>query len=61
MKIAYEILALEIDKLYPPHYTLKPGETAEKHCEFIAEFIRACGWTESEYIDEYIHRGLIAN
>lgn len=58
-RVQYEVLALEVDKLYPPYYTLKPGETPEDRCEFIAEFIQACGWTEEEYIDEYNHRATV--
>ena len=60
-RVQYEVLALEVDKLYPPYYNLKPGETAEEHCEYIAEFIRACGWTEEEYINEYGRRSTLGN
>jgi hypothetical protein len=58
LKLPYAVLSLEVDKLYPPHYELKPGETAESHCEDITDFIEACGWTVEEYLEEYIHRGL---
>lgn len=57
VKIKYEILAIEIDKLYPPHYILKDGETIEQHLAYIDAFIESTGWTSEEYIDEYIHRG----
>ena len=58
LKVQYEILALEVDKLYPPHYVLKPGETIEEHLLYIEEFIYSCGWTPEEYLEEYIHRGI---
>lgn len=58
LKVPYEILALEVDKLYPPHYKLKPGETIEQHLMDIEAFIESCGWTTEEYLEEYIHRGL---
>ena len=51
-RIPYEVMALEVEKLYqkdfPPH---DPAITA--HCEFIAEFIRSCGWTEEEYWERW--------
>lgn len=45
-----EYVMREVDKLYEKQFD--PSQTAaiEAHCEFIAEFIRACGWTEEEYI-----------
>lgn len=58
LKVSYEVLALELDKLYPPHYTLKPGETIEQHIMDIHDFIESCGWTTEEYLEEYIHRSL---
>lgn len=52
-KIPYNIMALEVEKLYqkdfPPH---DPAIAA--HCEYIAEFIRSCGWTEEEYWDRWV-------
>lgn len=58
LKVPYEVMALEVDKLYPPHYQLKPGETIEQHLMDIETFIESCGWTTEEYLEEYIHRGL---
>lgn len=58
LKVPYEILAVEVDKLYPPYYTLKPGETIDQHLADIETLICACGWTPEEYLEEYIHRSL---
>lgn len=58
LKVPYEVMALEVDKLYPPHYDLKPGETIEQHLMDIEAFIESCGWTTEEYLEEYIHRSL---
>lgn len=58
LKVPYEIMAVEVDKLYPPHYVLKQGETIEQHLMDIETFIESCGWTTEEYLSEYIHRGL---
>lgn len=52
-RVPYEILAVEIEKLYakefPPH-----DPAISNHCAFIAEFIRSCGWTEEEYWDRWV-------
>ena len=56
-KVQYEILAYEVDKMYPPHYVFKPGETIEQHLLDIETLIESCGWTTEEYLAEYIHRG----
>lgn len=58
LKIPYEVMAPEVDKLYPPHYELKSGETIEEHLLYIETFIQACGWTTEDYMEEYIHRSL---
>ncbi len=58
LKVPYEIMAVEVDKMYPPHYTLKPGETIEQHLLDIETFIESCGWTPEEYLEEYIHRAV---
>lgn len=57
-KVPYAVLALEVDKLYPPHYVLKEGETIEQHLMDIEAFVESCGWTTEEYLEEYIHRSL---
>lgn len=59
MRIQYEILAVEVSKLYPPHYTLKSNETIDQHLMDIETFIRSCGWSVEEYMEEYIHRGVM--
>lgn len=45
-----EYVMREVDKLYEKQFEDHETNAIEKHCEFIAEFIRACGWTEEEYI-----------
>jgi hypothetical protein len=55
-KIPYEIMAYQVELLYqkdfPPH-----DAAITAHCEFIAEFIKSCGWTEDEYFDRWIQEG----
>lgn len=56
LRVPYEVMAVEVDKMYPPHYVLKPGETLDDHLMDIESFIESCGWTTEEYLEEYIHR-----
>jgi hypothetical protein len=55
-KVPFAVLAVEVDKLYPPHYVLKPGETIEQHLMDIEGFIESCGWTIEEYMEQYIRK-----
>jgi hypothetical protein len=57
-KVAYEIVAIHVDTMYPPHYVLKENETIEQHLIDIEAFIEACGWTTEEFSQEYIDRGM---
>lgn len=56
LKVPFEYVMIEVEKMYPPHYQLKPGETIEQHLMDIEEFIETCGWTTEEFISEDIHR-----
>lgn len=50
MKLSYEYVSKEVDKLYEKEFDLNESKTIDAHCEFIVSFINACGWTEEEYI-----------
>lgn len=56
-KIQYELVALEVEKLYgkifPPD---APNKEVEDHCEYIAKYIESCGWDTDDYMSEYIRR-----
>lgn len=58
MKISYEIVATEVDKLYQKDFPDGAHKAIEEHCEFISVFIESCGWTVEEFVEEYVHRGL---
>ena len=58
MKIPYEVLALEVDKLYQKEFGPSDHTSIEEHLKFIETFIESCGWEVEEYMAEYIHRGL---
>lgn len=50
MKIKYEVLAIEVEKLYLKKFNVDQIDEIEAHCNYIIEFIRSAGWTEEEYI-----------
>lgn len=51
MKLSYEYVSRVVDKLYEKEFELDDVEAIEKHCDFIREFINACGWDENELLD----------
>lgn len=48
MKVPYSQLSFEVDKLY--NYKLTDEKEIEEHCEYIRQFIEACGWEVEDYI-----------
>lgn len=50
MRQPVEYLLKEVDKLYEKKVS---GAAIDDHCDFIAAFIRACGYTEEDYIRAY--------
>jgi hypothetical protein len=50
LKLPFDYVDREVDKLYQKEFDSSEVDAINKHCEFIADFIRACGWTEDEYI-----------
>lgn len=53
-KIAYPILAMEVERLYQVQFDENDMEAIEKHIDFIATFIRSAGWDEEEYLDRWL-------
>jgi hypothetical protein len=59
MKMSYLQLSLEVDKLYAKQFPPSvPNSVIEEHCNFIASFIEAAGWTTDEYFSEYIKHSM---
>lgn len=50
VKVPWEILSPEIDKLYAKEFDPKQSALISEHCEFIVEYLHSCGWDEEEYI-----------
>lgn len=50
IKIPYEVLAIQIDKLYEKEFESHDLSGIDKQCDFIATFIQACGWDEESFV-----------
>jgi len=49
-KLPYEYVARYVDELYEYPLNDSSEEEIVEHCEFIREFINACGWDEDELL-----------
>jgi len=62
-KLPYEYVFRQVDKLYEKHFyfdELDP-EDIDRNDKAIGAFIRACGWTEEEFIRAIFERGIPSN
>lgn len=50
-KLPYEQLSVEVEKLYSKPFEESNTKGILDHCEFIRNFIEACGWSVDEYIE----------
>lgn len=50
MKLPFEYVAREVDKLYDKSFEQSEVNAINEHCEFIRDFIHACGWSEDELL-----------
>lgn len=49
-KIPFPILNLEVAKLYEKEFVPSDLKGIDNHCQFIRDFINACGWDETDFI-----------
>lgn len=59
IKIPYFQVAFEVEKLYQKKIDFSNTKTINEHCEFITDFIEACGYSIEEYCNLYWHDGNI--
>jgi hypothetical protein len=50
IKQPYYYVAAQVDKLYEKKFDESDTISINKHCEFIADYINACGYAEEEFI-----------
>lgn len=48
-RIPFEIMTIEVDKLYDKWFAEEDENALSKHIDFIRVFINSCGWSEEEY------------
>jgi len=53
-KISYPILALQIEKLYQKKFPDDNELEIERHIKYIADYIKACGWDEEEFLNRWM-------
>lgn len=53
-KIPYEILSLEVEKLYAVEFPEGiSNRVIEDHCNLISTLIEGCGWDVTEYLNRW--------
>lgn len=53
-KISYEILSLEVEKLYAREFPEgTSNRVIEDHCNLISTLIESCGWDITEYLNRW--------
>jgi len=50
MKTSYEILSIQVDKLYNDNVNLSEENDINDFLNYIETFIVACGWTVDDFI-----------
>lgn len=52
MKLPFEYVSREVDKLYDQVIDQSDIDGINKHCLFILDFIHACGWREDDLLNQ---------
>ena len=52
LKIQFEIVFLEVERMRVHSMNLKSDLEIENHCKFVANYIQCCGWEENEFWEE---------
>lgn len=51
-RVSYELVALEMEKLWSVQIDPTDIAAMDKHCELLRGFVESCGWN----VDDYIRR-----
>lgn len=46
---SWEYVSKEMDKLYEKKLDSEDAVSIDQHCQFMVDFLHACGWTEEQY------------
>ena len=55
MKIAYEQVAIEVEKLYQKQFDDKDIKAIEEHCLFIQSFVESTGWEVDSFMARWLN------
>lgn len=50
MKVPFNQLYMEVEKLYNKEFQPSEIQSINEHCDFIRSFIESCGWDVESYI-----------
>jgi len=53
-RIPFPIVMLQVETMFQKDIPEDNDEAILQHCELITEFIRACGYTEEEYLERWM-------
>ena len=53
-RVQYEIVAIEVERLYARQFPPNSDKEIEKHIQYIVEYLHACGWEEDEYLERWM-------
>lgn len=56
-KVAFEILVVEVEKMYSKTFPEGADRQIEEHCEAIRALIEGAGWTTEEYFQHWFYDG----
>jgi hypothetical protein len=51
-RVSYELVALEMEKLWSVQIDYRNETAMEDHCNLLRGFVESCGWT----VDDYVRR-----
>jgi hypothetical protein len=54
MRVPYEILADNVEKLYQKQFDENDTAAIEEHITYIEKFIESCGWSIEEYMERWL-------
>ena len=57
VKIPYDIVVIQVEKLYTKEFDPSDDNGIAEHCEFIANFVESCGWSVEEYLERMWNEG----
>lgn len=58
IKIPYEMVMIEVEKLYQKEFPDDADQEILDHCQYISDYIESCGWKLEDFTEKYIEENL---